>query len=117
MSLTCLQSQQERNTVSKKIDFTQVNPVSSLNLRDTQPGDQIISYIPGDVTSVRYYEIIVAPQEPLHEFEDSRGDLLLWVRDLDSNIVKQVDTATLGLTCSPDGRRTRWAVPLFPNNE
>lgn len=93
-------------------DPSKGRPVEALAREDVHTGDKIVSYVPGDASSVRRFQIVAPPQHEEHAVEDSRGDLLVWVCNLDTGVVTQVDTATLGLTCSPDGTRTRWAVPF-----
>lgn len=86
-------------------------PDGALERGDVQVGDKVVAYAPGVSSSVLRYQLVAPPIDDQHTVEDARGDLLLWVLNLDTNVTSQIDTATLGLTCSPDGNRTRWAIP------
>lgn len=100
MSLTHNQSGQEPG-----------RPETALSREMVKPGDRIKTYIPREPDSVRRYEIIHPPKESELVTEDSRGDMLVWIRDLDTDAVSHVDTASLGLTCGADGTRYCWAIP------
>lgn len=90
-------------------------PDGALEQKDVRIGDKLVAYAPGDSNSVLRYQLVAPPTDDEHTVEDGRGDLLLWVLNLDTNVTTQIDTATLGLTCSPDGRRTRYAIRYDEN--
>lgn len=86
-------------------------PETALDFNMVKPGDRILTYEPGRSGTTQRYEILPTPKGDEHLTEDSRGDLLLWVRNRDTGVESQIDSATLGLTCSADGARYRWAIP------
>lgn len=96
--------------MSDTLDPVKGKPPGALEQKDVRIGDKIVSYVPGDPSSVLRYQLVTPPVDDVHAVEDGRGDLLLWVLNLDTGTTAQIDTATLGLTCSHDGSRTRWAI-------
>jgi hypothetical protein len=96
--------------MSSTLDPVKGKPPGALEQKDVRIGDKIVSYVPGDPSSVLRYQLVTPPAGDEHTVEDGRGDLLLWVLNLDTNVTTQIDTATLGLTPSHDGSRTRWAI-------
>ncbi len=92
------------------IDWERTRPETALSWSDVRPGDRIKTYVPDDSSSVRRYEILPTSTT------DSRDDLLVSFRNLETGVVSTNSTAHIGLSCSPDGRRYCWAIPDDTDN-
>ena len=86
--------------------WADMKPDSALYLDDVAVGLRVTTYIQGKPESTRHYEIIATPDS-----EDSKGDQVISFRNLETGEETTTSPATIGLTLSPDGHRTCWAIP------